>query len=74
MKSIPTGASPNRHLKAFFTFMALIPLVYYVPPWIDQNISQNHLIVTVLALAIIVPIISYVMLPLMFRLWRIVKG
>jgi hypothetical protein len=74
MKSTPTRTSPNRHLVALFTFIALLPLVHYVPPWITQNISQNRLVVTVLAVAIIVPVISYLMLPAMFRLLRIIKG
>ncbi|WP_394175207.1 hypothetical protein [Thalassotalea litorea] len=50
----------NRHMIALLTFIGLLPLVYYIPPFIADNITGNHLLVTVLAVAIIVPIISYV--------------
>jgi hypothetical protein len=45
----------------------LLPLVYYIPPWLTHNVSDNHLYVTVLAVAIIVPIVSYVALPILFK-------
>lgn len=56
--------SPNRHVIAIFTFVTLLPLVYYIPPWLMRNITDDHFFVTVLAVAIIVPIISYVALPI----------
>ena len=59
--------SPSRHVVAIFTFVILLPLVYYIPPWLMHNITDNHLFVTVLAVAIIVPIVSYVALPLLFK-------
>lgn len=57
----------NRHAIASFTFVILLPLVYYIPPWLTHNVSDNHLYVTVLAVAIIVPIVSYVALPILFK-------
>jgi len=45
----------------------LLPLVYYIPPWLARNVSDNHFLVTVLALLIIVPVVSYIALPLFFR-------
>jgi hypothetical protein len=45
----------------------LLSLVYYIPPWLTHNVSDNHLYVTVLAVAIIVPIVSYVALPILFK-------
>ena len=57
----------NRHTIAFFTFVILLPLVYYIPPWLTHNVSDNHLYVTVLAVAIIVPIVTYVALPILFK-------
>ena len=62
---------PNRHVIAAFTFVTLLPLVYYIPPWLMRNVTDNTLIVTVLALAIIVPIVSYIALPLLFKLFEI---
>ncbi|OAO02155.1 hypothetical protein A8B75_12840 [Sphingomonadales bacterium EhC05] len=57
---------PSKHLAALFTFIGLLPLVYYIPPWIMENISADNRIVTLLAVGIIVPIISYVFLPICF--------
>ncbi len=65
---------PNRHLVAFFTFIALLPLVYFVPPWVSQNVSSDRLIVTFTAVAVIVPIITYVALPGFFWLLNIIMG
>ena len=59
---------PNRHMMAFLTFIALIPLVYYIPPWVEQYVTTNHFYVTVLSLVIIVPIVSYLALPLLVGL------
>ena len=64
---------PNRHLVAFFTFIALLPLVYYVPPWISQNVSADPLISTFVTVTVIVPIISYVALPGLFWLLHNIK-
>jgi len=65
--------SPNRHIIAAYTFVTLVPLVYYIPPWLMRNISDNHFQVTVLALAIIVPLVSYVALPLLFKSFEILS-
>jgi hypothetical protein len=54
--------SPNQHLVATFTFAALLPLVYYIPPLVVSNVTENHFLVTVLSLGIIVPVISYIAL------------
>jgi|GEM_PF-2532741 len=55
---------PNQHVKAAVTFTVLLPLVYYIPPWLAENVTDNRLSVTVLSLAIIVPVVSYISLPL----------
>jgi hypothetical protein len=67
MNSSNQGLSPNQHLVATFTFAVLLPLVYYIPPWLASNVTDNHFFVTVLSLVIIVPVISYVALPLFFK-------
>jgi hypothetical protein len=56
--------STNQHAIAIFTFIILVPLVYYIPPWVNQNLTKSHFFVTVISLAIIVPIISYIAMPL----------
>jgi hypothetical protein len=67
------GLSPNQHLIAVFTFVTLLPLVYYIPPWVASNVTDNHFFVTVLSLVIIVPIISYIALPLFFKALKVLN-
>ena len=52
---------------AIFTFATLLPLVYYIPPWLVRNLTDDHFLVTVVSLVVIVPIVSYVTLPVFFR-------
>lgn len=67
MKPTKQVMLPNQHAKAAFTFATLLPLVYYIPPWLTTNVTDNHLFVTVLSLSIIVPIVSYAAIPLFFK-------
>jgi len=67
MKAESQVLPPNRHVIAIFTFVTLLPLVYYIPPWLVRNLTESHLWVTVISLAIIVPIVSYVALPVFFK-------
>ena len=53
----------SRHIMALLTFLALLPLVYFIPPWVAEYISDQHGWVTLISVAIIVPIISYLILP-----------
>jgi len=57
----------NKHFMALCTFILLLPLVYFIPPFISSNISKDHLHVTVISVAIIVPLLSYIAIPLMLR-------
>jgi len=61
---------PGRHATAIFTFLTLLPFVYYIPPWLSHNVTENHFIVTVMALAIIVPLVSYAALPLLNKVYK----
>lgn len=74
MRTNEQALLPNRHTIAIFTFVTLLPLVYYIPPWLMRNVTDNHFLVTVLALAIIVPVVSYVALPFLFKSFAILKG
>ncbi|AQQ69310.1 hypothetical protein Mag101_01270 [Microbulbifer agarilyticus] len=56
---------PNRHLSALLTFFALLPLVYFIPPRVAAYVD-SHWWVTVISVGLIVPMISYVLLPAMF--------
>jgi len=74
MSTNKQALSPGSHTIAIFTYVTLLPLVYYIPPWLMHNVTENHLFVTVLALAIIVPIVSYVALPLLFKSFEILNN
>ncbi len=63
----------NQHAIAIFTFVTLLPLVYYIPPWIIHNLTDNHLFVTVISLMIIVPVVSYVAMPLFIKSLKILE-
>ncbi len=60
--------TPNRHLIAFITFMILIPLVYFVPEIIATYITDNKLANVVLSVAVIVPALSYLIMPVCIKL------
>lgn len=53
----------HKHIMAFITFLALIPLVYFIPDWIAPFLPNSKLINVVAAVALIVPVISYVVMP-----------
>ena len=68
MNLLPPLPEPvNEHLMALLTFIALIPPVYYIPLLVIEHISTDNLWVTIISLAIIVPITAYIFLPLMLR-------
>ncbi|WP_096085491.1 hypothetical protein [Agaribacterium haliotis] len=54
----------QRHLGALFTFVALVPLVYFIPEFIQPLLPDNKLLQTTAAVAIIVPLIVYIIQPL----------
>ena len=69
-KEPSTAARPtavNKQLQALLTFFALLPLVYFIPPWVGNTID-NHLITTVISVALIVPLISYLIMPLLLKI------
>jgi hypothetical protein len=42
MNSSNQGLSPNQHLVTTFTFAALLPLVYYIPPLVVRYVTDDH--------------------------------
>ena len=54
--------TPNRHIMALATYCGLLPLVYFIPPVVSKFID-DRLIVTAISLALIVPVMSYLVLP-----------
>jgi len=53
---------PNRHIMALATYCGLLPFVYFVPPVVGQYVNSRFVTVA-LSLALIVPTMSYVILP-----------
>mgnify|MGYP005986178323 CR=1 FL=1 len=58
---------PNKHLLAFINYIALVPLVYFIPTWINPYLPDNKLLQVSIIVAIIVPIISYVVMPITMK-------
>lgn len=67
----------NRHLISLITFLTLIPLVYFIPPALEVYLLPllteldfpARLSITVVAVAIIVPIISYLVIPISMKIF-----
>jgi hypothetical protein len=59
----------NKHVIALLTYIILLPLVYIIPLLVMAYISKDHLSVTIISVTIIVPIISYIALPLTIRFY-----
>ncbi|PMP00349.1 hypothetical protein BCS89_23555 [Vibrio splendidus] len=58
---------PNKHLIALINFLLLIPLVYFIPNLISPFLPVNKLVQVVATVATIVPIISYIAMPITVR-------
>ena len=53
----------NEHVMALITFLALLPLVYFIPDVVGQFLPAIKWLNVTVAVGIIVPIISYVVVP-----------
>jgi len=60
--------APNKHLLALINYLALVPLVYFIPTWLQPYLPTNKLLEVSIVVAVIVPIISYVVMPLTMKL------
>lgn len=58
---------PNKHLLALINYIALVPLVYFIPTWISPYLPDNKLLQVCIVVAIIVPIISYIVMPITMK-------
>jgi len=58
---------PNKHLIALINYLALVPLVYFIPAWLHPYLPENKLIQVCIIVAIIVPIISYIVMPITMK-------
>lgn len=53
----------NKHVIALLTFLALLPLVYFIPDVVGQFMPAIKWLNVVVSVGIIVPIISYIVIP-----------
>lgn len=59
--------NPSKHLIAFINYIALVPLVYFIPQWLHPFLSVDKFIQVSIDVAIIVVIISYMVMPLTMK-------
>ena len=59
--------APNQHLIALINYLALVPLVYFIPAWLQPYLPENELLQVCIIVAIIVPIISYIVMPITMK-------
>lgn len=58
---------PSKHLLALINYIALVPLVYFIPQWLGPYLPANTFFQVLIIVAIIVPIISYVVMPITMK-------
>lgn len=64
----------NKHIMAMITFIILLPLVYFIPPFVSYNLTSEHLHVTVISVSIIVPLLSYILIPLVIKIINLISN
>jgi len=65
---------PSQHMMALITFLALVPLVYFIPDLVARFLPASKLLNVIVAVGIIVPIISYLVMPASIKLLSKYKG
>ncbi|WP_019025874.1 hypothetical protein [Colwellia piezophila] len=58
----------NKHLIALINYITLVPLVYFIPQWLGPYLPENQLLQVCIVVAIIVPIISYIVMPITMKI------
>ena len=58
----------NKHLIALINYVALVPLVYFIPAWLSPYLPADKFIQVCIVVAVIVPIISYIVMPITMRI------
>lgn len=66
--------TPNKHILALATYFSLLPLVLFLPKLLNPYLPENDLARLMVLLAIIVPIISYLILPCVVKGLRHIKS
>lgn len=62
------NSAPNEHILALVNYFALLPLVYFIPDLIAPITGANKLLHVATVLALIVPVISYCVMPIAVKL------
>lgn len=57
----------NKHLIALINYVALVPLVYFIPEWVNPYLPANKFLQVCVDVAIIVAIISYLVMPITMK-------
>jgi uncharacterized membrane protein (DUF485 family) len=55
--------APNKHLIVLINYLVLVPLVHFIPAWIQPYLPENKF----LQVCIVVAIISYVVMPIVMK-------
>jgi len=53
---------PDRHIMTLVIYFGLLPFVYFIPPLVSKLVD-GRLIIIAISLALIVPVMSYLVLP-----------
>jgi len=61
---------PNKHVIALINYIALVPLVYFIPQWLSPYLPANAFLQVLIIVAIIVPIISYLVMPITMKILK----
>jgi len=62
--------SPNKHLIALINYAVLVPLVHFIPQWLSPYLPVNEFVQVLIIVAIIVPIVSYVVMPITMKILK----
>jgi len=65
---------PSQHMMALITFLALVPLVYFIPDLVARFLPASKLLNVIVTVGIIVPIISYLVMPFSIKLLSKSRG
>lgn len=65
--------TPSKHVMALATYLSLLPMVYFIPKWLTTYLPENELLRLMILLAIIVPITSYIVLPSVVKVLKLIK-
>ncbi|WP_440873648.1 hypothetical protein [Thalassotalea sp. PLHSN55] len=57
----------NKHIIALINYLALVPLVYFIPQWVNPFLPDNKFLKVCVDVVIIVPIIAYVVMPISLK-------